>query len=155
MTQSSTSSPGDELIVDAADEEATRDAGRRLGAAVGPGAFVGVDGTLGAGKTVFVQGLALGLGIPPEVRVNSPTYAYVNEYRQGRLPLIHMDLYRLQTLDDLEAIGYREMYESDGVCAVEWAGRIPEALPARRTDVRIELGPGGAGRRLFIRTCGR
>jgi len=123
-------------IVDAPDEEATREAGRRLGASLGPGAFVGLDGTLGAGKTTFVQGLAIGLGVPPSVRVNSPTYAYVNEYRQGRLRLIHMDLYRLETLDDLEAIGYREMYESEGVCVVEWAGRIPEALPSHRCPVR-------------------
>ena len=146
-----------EEIVDAPDEEAMRAAGRELGLRLVGGSFVGLDGTLGAGKTVFVQGLALGLGIPAEVRVNSPTYAYVNEYRQGRLPLIHMDLYRIDSLDDLEAIGYRDLYESEGVCAVEWAGRIPEALPraARRTDVRIEVGAGGAGRRLFIRTCGR
>ena len=133
------------------DEEATREAGRRLGARLGPRSFVGLDGPLGAGKTVFAQGVALGLGVPPDVRVASPTYAYVHEYRQGRLPLIHMDLYRLETLDDLEAIGYREMYDSPGVCVVEWSQRVPEALPCQRTEVRIEALPGSGGRKLFIR----
>ena len=138
-------------VLTAHGEEATRAAGRRLGERLGPGSFVGLDGPLGAGKTVFAQGLAVGLGVPPEVRVASPTYAYVHEYRQGRLPLIHMDLYRLDTLDDLEAIGYREMYDSAGVCVVEWSQRVPEALPSRRTEVRIEPLRGSEGRRLFIR----
>ena len=82
------------------DEEATRAAGRRLGARLGPGSFVGLDGPLGAGKTVFAQGVALGLGVPPEVRVASPTYAYVHEYRQGRLPVDKL-ISRQVGLDDL------------------------------------------------------
>lgn len=142
--------PGDRVAI-LADEDATRQAGIELGERLHAGAFVALDGDLGAGKTVFVQGLALGLGVPAEVRVNSPTYAYVNEYRQGRLPLIHMDLYRVDSIDDLEAIGYRELYESDGVCAVEWASRVPEALPPRRVEVRLDPGPDGVGRKLCIR----
>ena len=122
------------------DEAGTRALGRRLGERLGPGVLVGIDGPLGAGKTVFVQGLARGLGVPESTRVSSPTYAYVNEYeaRPG-VRLLHLDLYRLSSIDDLEAIGYREMYDAEGaVCAVEWFSRVPEAHPAAWLEVRIE-----------------
>lgn len=135
------------------DEAATRELGRRLAADLTPGSFVALDGPLGAGKTVFVQGLALGLGIPSDVRVCSPTYAYANVYAEGRLLLVHVDLYRVGSIDDLEAIGYRDLFESGGVCAVEWASRVPEALPPSRVHVTIAPLPegDGRGRRIEIR----
>jgi tRNA threonylcarbamoyladenosine biosynthesis protein TsaE len=79
-----------------------------------------LSGCLGAGKTVFAKGFALGLGY--EGRVTSPTFTLMNEYLGGRLPLYHFDLYRLENgLDDLENIGYQEYFNSTGVCLVEWA----------------------------------
>ena len=132
------------------DELATRGLGRRVGAALEAGALIGLSGPLGAGKTVFVQGLARGLGVPAEVRVKSPTYAIVHEH-QGRLPLYHLDLYRLDSLEDMEGIGYRELFESAGVCAVEWSDRVPEAFPAAHLSVTIEIVEAGRRIRLSAR----
>lgn len=110
----------------------------RLGATIGrrlkPGAVVGLTGDLGAGKTVFVKGLALGLGAAT-ARVVSPTFTIVNEYA-GRIPLYHFDLYRLGDASELDSIDYRR-YLAGGVCAVEWFERFPEAWP--RESIVITL----------------
>ena len=108
------------------------------------GDLVALDGPLGAGKTCFVRGMALGLGIDPAV-VSSPTFVIRHEYEAadvggggggGRIPLVHIDAYRLRGTDDLESIGWDELLEAgDCIVAVEWAGRIAEALPDRRIDV--------------------
>jgi tRNA threonylcarbamoyladenosine biosynthesis protein TsaE len=117
-------------------EDETIALARELAAGLGPGAVVLLSGDLGAGKTAFVRGLALGLGIDPE-DVSSPTFTLVHEYRGGRLTLYHADLYRLEgaATDDL---GLEEMGVRDGVLAVEWAERLTHALPGA-TDVRIQL----------------
>ena len=111
----------------------------RLGAALGarlkPGAVVGLTGDLGAGKTVFVKGLARALGARP-ARVVSPTFTLINEY-QGRLPLYHFDLYRFGDPSELDSIDYRR-YLAGGVCAVEWFERFPEAWPADAITVVFE-----------------
>ncbi len=134
--------------------DSTRRLGQAIGERLGPGDLVGLAGPLGAGKTVLVQGLALGLGVPPRVRVCSPTYTYANEYR-GRLPLVHVDLYRVETADDLEAIGYRDLAEGEGVCAVEWIDRLPEARPPAWLSVRLELVPGDdEARRVVLEAVG-
>jgi tRNA threonylcarbamoyladenosine biosynthesis protein TsaE len=79
-----------------------------------------LSGNLGAGKTAFAKGFALGLGY--EGRVTSPTFTLMNEYIGGRLPVYHFDLYRLENgLDDLENIGYEDYFNGTGVCLVEWA----------------------------------
>ena len=103
-----------------------------LGQAVGTCAIAGdvlvLCGDLGAGKTVFAKGVAAGLDIPPDT-VQSPTFTIAHTY-EGRLPLLHSDLYRLETPAELAAIGFADMIdEATGVCLVEWGDRFPEALP--------------------------
>lgn len=95
--------------------------GESWGRAAVPGLVIGLTGDLGAGKTQLVKGLARGLGIPE--RVHSPTFALVNTYAGGRLPLYHLDLYRLETPDQVLAAGLEEYLHPDGVAVVEWAER--------------------------------
>lgn len=89
-----------------------------------PGDVLTLEGDLGAGKTTFTKGLAKGLGV--KRTVNSPTFTIVKEY-QGRLPLYHMDVYRLESSE--EDLGFDEYFEGDGVTVVEWAKLIQEQLP--------------------------
>lgn len=92
------------------------------------GDVVALVGPLGAGKTFFTRALARALGVPPEVPVRSPSFMVLDVY-QGRLPIIHFDLYRLSEADELEAVGWRDWLGEGGVCVVEWADRIPESMP--------------------------
>lgn len=112
--------------------------GRRLGEELRPGHVVGLVGPLGAGKTCLVQGVALGLGVDPGAYVSSPTFTLVNEY-QGRLPLYHVDLYRLSEPEELEEIGLDHYYRGDGACLVEWFERFPEDLPPSYLRVEIAV----------------
>lgn len=114
----------------------TRDVGRRLGAAARPGDAFLLDGELGSGKTVLVQGLADGLGATTEVQ--SPTFVLVRQY-PGRLELVHADLYRLEERREVDGLDLLEL-SADGVLAVEWAERAPWLdLPLA---ARLRLGPG-------------
>lgn len=112
-------------------------AGRAVAEGCGPGAVIALCGDLGAGKTHFVKGLAVGLGCEGEV--TSPTFTLVHEYRGGRLPLFHFDLYRLESADEALALGLDDYLEAGGVCVFEWADKFPELLPpeARRFDFRL------------------
>ena len=96
--------------------------GERLGRAAQRGWVIALSGDLGAGKTQFVKGLALGLGVT--TRVHSPTFTLVNEYGGGRLKLFHLDLYRLETPAQILGAGIEEFLSPDGVAVVEWAERI-------------------------------
>ena len=100
--------------------------GRELAKTLDPGSVVLLSGDLGAGKTVFVKGIAEGLGINPRT-VSSPTFTLVQEYRGGRLPLYHVDLYRLQKVE-VDDLGLEEMAWSGGVVAIEWPDRLPRNL---------------------------
>lgn len=93
-------------------------------------------GDLGVGKTLFSQGFASGLGVLEYV--NSPTFTIVQEYTDGRLPLYHFDVYRIEDPDEMEEIGYTEMVYGDGVCLIEWANLISDVLPMHYKRVIIE-----------------
>ena len=107
-------------------EAETEAIGARLAAVLNPGAVVAYLGDLGMGKTAFTRGLAAGLGY--KGRVTSPTFAIVNEYEGGRLPLFHFDMYRLNSADDLFDIGWEDYLARGGVCAVEWSENVEDAL---------------------------
>jgi tRNA threonylcarbamoyladenosine biosynthesis protein TsaE len=123
----------------------------RLAAALAPGAVILLSGELGAGKTVFVRGLADGLGIDPDA-VTSPTFTLVHEYRGGRVPLVHVDLYRLDRAD-LDDVGLDAELAASGVLAIEWADRLIRTPPGAAT-VTIE-DRGGEGRTITIVTSYR
>ena len=119
-----------------ASEEETQAVARDVASSLKPGDVLLLSGDLGAGKTTFVRGVAEGLGIDP-AEVSSPTFTLVHEYRGGRLPLYHVDLYRLErtATDDL---GLEETGARDGVLAIEWPDRLTHDLPRARL-IRIEL----------------
>ena len=122
-----------ETVVTQSEEETSAFA-ERLAAALQPGTFVLLHGDLGAGKTAFVRGLAAGLGADPE-QVSSPTFVLIQHYK-GRLPLTHVDLYRLDTAAAVDDLGLEEM-GGGGVVAIEWAERLPRPLEGSVT-VKIE-----------------
>jgi tRNA threonylcarbamoyladenosine biosynthesis protein TsaE len=131
--------------------EATHRLGRSLGPHLAPGDVIALAGTLGAGKTVFAQGVAAGLGV--EVGVTSPTFTLINEYA-GRIPLYHVDLYRLAGPVDAGAIGLEEYLGGDGVALVEWPERAPALLPDDHLVVALYLGQAPDSRRLHIAATG-
>lgn len=124
----------------------TRALARTIAATLEPGAVLLLQGDLGAGKTVFVKGLAEGLGLDPD-EVTSPTFTLVHEYRGGRLPLVHLDLYRLDR-SDLDEVGLDPDLAASGIVVVEWAERLAHR-PAGAIDVRIADG-GGDARRIEV-----
>ena len=107
--------------------------GEKFGRAAGRGRVIALSGDLGAGKTQFVKGLARGLEIA--ARVHSPTFTLVNEYGGGRLKLFHLDLYRLETREQMLSAGIEDFLTPDGVSLVEWAERIYDL---GFTDLRME-----------------
>jgi tRNA threonylcarbamoyladenosine biosynthesis protein TsaE len=113
----------------------TRRLGERLGASLQPGDVVALLGELGAGKTQFVRGLCRGAGVP-DAEVSSPTFAIVASYR-GRLPVNHADLYRIADEDELHATGFHDLVGGAGATVVEWADRVPGALPPERLEIRL------------------
>ncbi|MDO4742852.1 MAG: tRNA (adenosine(37)-N6)-threonylcarbamoyltransferase complex ATPase subunit type 1 TsaE [bacterium] len=100
------------------------------------GQVIAFEGDLGAGKTCFTKGIAIGLGFLGEV--SSPTFALVNEYVGGKIDLYHFDMYRISGWEDLYSTGFFEYLESGGVLAVEWSENISAALPDDTVFVRIE-----------------
>ncbi|MBV8140912.1 MAG: tRNA (adenosine(37)-N6)-threonylcarbamoyltransferase complex ATPase subunit type 1 TsaE [Verrucomicrobia bacterium] len=107
--------------------EETRSIGAELVGNAAAGTVLSLIGDLGAGKTEFVKGLALGLGISDPV--TSPTFTVLHEYRGGRLPLFHFDFYRLQVEGELDEIGFDEYLNAGGVCAIEWGDKFANRLP--------------------------
>ena len=100
-----------------------------------PGTVIALEGDLGAGKTHFTQGLARGLGVGEAV--TSPTFNVMSVYDQGRLPLYHFDLYRLEDALELEDIAFYDYVEADGVSCIEWAAKFPEEIPAQALWISI------------------
>jgi tRNA threonylcarbamoyladenosine biosynthesis protein TsaE len=122
-------------------EGETAAVGRGLAARLEAGSAVLLVGPLGAGKTAFVRGLAEGLGASPD-EVSSPTFTLIQEYRGGRLPLLHVDLYRLDDPGEIEELGLDELGETS-VLAIEWGDKLPRP-PAGAIVVDIEQGAGDA-----------
>jgi tRNA threonylcarbamoyladenosine biosynthesis protein TsaE len=126
---------GAERLVVCPDPEATSSLGRALGGVAEPGDLVCLWGELGAGKTHLAKAFGAGLGVTDTI--TSPSFILMAEY-EGRLPLFHIDPYRLTSAEDALAGGLIDERQSTGVTLVEWPERLGEALPADRLDVRIE-----------------
>ena len=116
----------------------TRRLGEQLGRLLEGGDAVALSGELGAGKTCLAQGLALGLGVAPEVPVTSPTFTLIGQY-PGRVEMRHADFYRVEHYARLEDAGFGDLLDRAGVLVVEWAERFPAALPSERIEVGIEI----------------
>jgi tRNA threonylcarbamoyladenosine biosynthesis protein TsaE len=123
--------------IGSASERDTVSVGQRLAERLRAGSVVLLSGELGTGKTAFVRGLALGLGIDPN-EVSSPTFALIQEYRGGRVPLYHADLYRLTTRE-AEDLGLEELAEAGGVLAIEWPERLARPPERGIDDVEATL----------------
>lgn len=121
-------------------EEETGMLGEQLGHFLGPGDLLCLYGGLGAGKTCFARGVARGLDV--EGAVTSPTFTLINEH-YGRLPLFHMDVYRLDSAAEMDDLGYEEFFYDGGVTLVEWAEKIEGLLPDERLDISIDRIPEG------------
>lgn len=116
--------------------EETFEFGKELGKQAKAGTVICLDGELGVGKTVFTQGFAAGLGI--EEPVNSPTFTILQIYEEGRLPLYHFDVYRIEEPEEMDEIGYEDYFYGDGVCLIEWASMISELIPETAIQVAIK-----------------
>lgn len=117
-------------------EQETRELGKRMSQKVTPGTVISLRGSLGAGKTVFAKGFALGLGITEAIV--SPTFTLVQEY-DGRLKLYHLDLYRLSGEDEFESMGGEDFLYSDGVALIEWSEKIEDMLPDDTIFINITI----------------
>ncbi len=118
--------------------EETRQLGEKIGKLIQAGTVIALYGDLGSGKTIFVQGLASGLGVPDDYYVASPSYTLINEY-PARHTLFHVDLYRIDHPIDFEEIGLYEIMHNSGIVAVEWADRLHEELLAEHVSVKLEI----------------
>ena len=123
-----------------------------LAAVLAPGDVVFLKGELGAGKTTLTQHLARALGVGEEQYVASPSFALLHEYK-GRLPVYHMDLYRLRDEEDVEAAGLLEYLEEQGVTIIEWPERLGSLTPAHRLNIHIQVAPDGT-RQLTLQPWG-
>ncbi len=119
-------------------EQDTREFGLDLARRLAPGDVVALIGDLGTGKTTLTRYIAEGLGVSEPV--TSPTFTIVSEYRSGRLPVFHFDVYRLESSEELFEIGAEEYFHAGGVCIIEWADRIADILPDETICVFMEYG---------------
>ncbi len=129
------------------DPAETRDLAARLAVVARAGDVISLVGDLGAGKTVFAKGFGRGLGVPGTI--NSPSFVLMAEY-EGRLPLFHLDLYRLADAREAVAGGLLDERQGEGVTLIEWAERLEEVLPGGRLEVMID-GTGDEPRRIVLR----
>lgn len=125
-----------EIIYESYKPEDTFAIGRELGLSASPGQLITLTGDLGVGKTVLTQGIASGIGI--EEPVGSPTFTIVQIYESGRIPLYHLDVYRIGDISEMDEIGYEDYFYGEGLCIIEWAQLIEELLPPKRTEIIIE-----------------
>ena len=145
MRRAATASPP--ATISTTSEAETLEAGARLAAGLRPGDSVLLQGGLGTGKTVFVRGAARALGVDPG-KVRSPTFTLVNIY-PGRVPVYHVDLYRIEKPEDLTELGLEEILGTDGVAMVEWPERLGRYTPAAAVRVLIH-DTGGDHREILV-----
>ena len=126
------------MLLKIKNEDETERFGRALADQLMPGDIVCLVGDLGSGKTALTKAVAAGLGI--EEHIVSPTFNIVKEYRSGRLPLYHFDVYRLGSSEELFEIGARDYFYGQGVCVIEWADLIAEEIPPGSRLIRISYG---------------
>lgn len=124
--------------------EETEYIGQRMAKFLKPGDFISLNGDLGSGKTVLSQGIAKGLEI--DEPITSPTFTIIQEYHKGRLPFYHMDVYRLNSVNEMDDLGYEEYFYGEGVTIVEWGNKFAEILPEE--FLNIEFRQGSEGREL-------
>lgn len=122
--------------------EAMEALGRAAAALARPGSVIALVGGLGAGKTHWTKGFVAGIGSPAEV--TSPTFGLVHEYPGGRLPVIHLDFYRLEAAEELLAIGWDELLDQDGVVIAEWGDKFPGLLPPETTWLHFTVESDGS-----------
>lgn len=127
------------MTVDSFSAKETFEMGRQIGETAKPGEVYTLIGDLGAGKTVFTQGVAKGLGIKEPV--NSPTFTILQVYEDGRLPFYHFDVYRIGDVEEMDEIGYEDYFYGTGLCFIEWANLIEEILPERYKEIVIRKDP--------------
>jgi tRNA threonylcarbamoyladenosine biosynthesis protein TsaE len=118
----------------------------RIASSLGPGSVVSLEGTLGAGKTTLAKGIIRGLGVTETV--TSPTFTIISEY-SGRLPVYHMDLYRIEESEELYHLGIDEYLYGDGVSLIEWIDRLPEP-PGNLLRIHLEVLAEGSSRRISL-----
>ncbi len=119
-------------------EQETRTFGMELGAGAKAGDVIALIGDLGTGKTTLTKYIAEGLGVTEYI--TSPTFNIIKEYRSGKLPLFHFDVYRIADVDEMFEIGYEEYFFGEGVCVIEWADIIEEIIPEDALTIRISMG---------------
>lgn len=129
--------------------DAMRTHARVFAASVADGTVIALVGNLGAGKTHWTQGFVAGLNC--DAAVTSPTFGLVHEYTGGRLPVFHFDFHRIDSADELLALGWDDYLDRKGIVIAEWADKFPELLPPSTQWIRIETMDGG-GRLLFLKT---
>jgi tRNA threonylcarbamoyladenosine biosynthesis protein TsaE len=112
--------------------------GEKLAKKLKPGDIIALSGNLGSGKTTFTKGIGKGLGVNDSKRINSPTFVLIKEYH-GRVPLYHLDLYRLDDLKEIENLAIEEYIYGRGIAVIEWAEKIRCLLPERHISVRFKL----------------
>lgn len=124
------------MIKETFSAEETYALGETLGRQARPGEIYTLAGDLGVGKTVLAKGIARGLEI--DEPIVSPTFTIVQEYKEGRMPLYHFDVYRIGTIEEMEEIGYEDYFYGNGLTMIEWGNLIEEILPGNRKEIRIE-----------------
>jgi len=136
--------------LDSFSEKETFQIAKELGQKAKSGEVYCLSGDLGVGKTIFTKGFAAGLGIAEPV--SSPTFTIVQIYEEGRLPLYHFDVYRIEDIEEMEEIGYEDCFYGEGVCLIEWAELIKEILPdtCRKILIEKDLDKGFDYRRITI-----
>lgn len=118
-------------------QQQTESLGEAIGRTVEPGDIITLGGTLGAGKTTLTQAIGRGLGVPPDTYITSPTFTLLHEYHGSRLPLYHMDFYRLGSEDEIESAGLLEYLYDRGVAVIEWPERLGSLMPSERLHVDL------------------